>query len=262
MKGIELINKFYVIFVGQIIVMENLRIKNNTVTLVDQVEEKLLGFFRANKMKPGDHIPKENELSEALGVSRSVLREALSRLRMLGLIESRTRQGMVLREPHILGGLQRILDPEILGEETLFNLLGFRVSLELGICKSIFDNLNNEFIQELEDIVEKGVVYDNNLYMPASEHHFHSKLYEITGNKVIMQFQEIIYPVSLFVKSRFNDFFEPINKELKKKGLIVSHNDLLRYLKEGDRESFSRAMERHFMPYTSFLKKNHIKLPQ
>ena len=113
-------------------------------------------------MKPGDSVLKEKELSDALDVSRSLLREALSRLRMLGMIESRTRQGMVLREPHILFRLLRVLDPEILGDEALINLLRFRVSLELGICNSILDNLNNVYIEEFEAIVTKGVVYDIN----------------------------------------------------------------------------------------------------
>ncbi len=49
-------------------------------------------------MKSGDAIPREKELSDTPGVSRSVLREALSLLRMLGLIESRTRQGIVFRK--------------------------------------------------------------------------------------------------------------------------------------------------------------------
>ena len=236
--------------------INELKIKSHTITLVDKVEEKLLKYFRSNKMKPGDPIPNEKELSEALGVARSVLREALSRLRMLGLIESRTRRGMILREPHILGGMQRILDPEILGDETLFNLLGFRVVLELGISNSIFDNLDDKYISELEDIVNKGIVYDNNMYMPASEHQFHSKLYEVTGNRTITQFQEIIYPVSLFVKNKFKDFFEPINKELKKKGLLVTHHDLLEYIKKRDREGYKKAIEQHFMTYTRFLKTN------
>ena len=195
--------------------MKDLKIESQTVTLVDQVEGKLLNFFRSNKLKPGDAIPREQDLAEALGVARSVLREALSRLRMLGMVESRTRRGMVLREPHLLGGLQRVLDPEILGDETLFNLLGFRVALELGICDCIFDNLTDRHIMELKSIVRKGVMYENNLYLPVSEHQFHSKLYEITGNHMIMQFQEIIYPVSVFVRNKFKVFFEPINKELK-----------------------------------------------
>ncbi len=236
--------------------MKNLKIESQTVTLVDQVEAKLVNYFRANKMKPGDAIPKEQDLALALGVARSVLREALSRLRMLGMIETRTRRGMILREPHLLGGLQRVLDPEILGDETLFNLLGFRVTLELGICNSIFDNLTNQHIEELEDIVSKGIVYEYNMYMPASEHAFHSKLYEITGNKMIMQFQEIIYPVSLFVKKKFKDFFEPINKELKKNNALATHYDLFTFIKNNDREGFRKATEKHFAMYSRFIKNN------
>ena len=85
--------------------------------------------------------------------------------------------------------------------------------------------------------------------MPVSEHEFHSKLYEITGNKTIMQFQEIIYPVSLFIKDKFVDLIEPINKELIKKGEIISHRDLLNYIKSGDKDGFRKAMEMHFENY-------------
>jgi GntR family transcriptional regulator, transcriptional repressor for pyruvate dehydrogenase complex len=238
--------------------MYNLKIKKNSVTLVDLVEDKLLNYFKENHMKPGDSIPKEGDLAEALGVGRSVLREALSRFRMLGMIESRTRRGMMLTEPHILKGLERVIDPLILGEETLFNLLGFRVALEIGICNNIIENINNKFIEELELIVNEGVVYENNLYLPISEHKFHSKLYEITGNKTIMQFQEIIYPVSLFVKDKFFDFLEPINKELKVKGTIVTHRDLLQYIKSRDKDGFREAVEMHFRPYYMILMRNRL----
>lgn len=238
--------------------MESLRIMNHSITLVDHVEDKLLNYFRENKMKPGDSIPNEKELAEALGVARSVLREALSRLRMLGMIESRTRRGMILTEPHILGGLAKVIDPLILGEETLFNLLGFRVALEIGICNSIFENLTNSYIEELEIIVHNSVVYENNVYLPVNEHEFHSKLYEITGNKTIMQFQEIIYPVSLFIKDRFISSFEPINKELHQKGRIVTHRDLLKYIKSRDKEGFRKALEMHFETYSRFLKESRL----
>jgi len=239
--------------------MDSLKINNRTITLVDHVEDKLLDYFKRNNMKPGNTIPNENELAESLGVARSVLREALSRLKMLGMIESRTRRGMILTEPHILGGLEKVIDPLILGEETLFNLLGFRVALEIGICNYIFENLTNKYIEELEQIVEKGLVYENNLYMPVSEHEFHSKLYEITGNKTIMQFQKIIYPVSLFIKNKFVDLIEPMNKELIRKGEIVTHRDLLNYIKARDKDGFRKAIEMHFESYLRILKKNNSK---
>lgn len=234
----------------------DLKIKNQAVTLVDQVEKKLFEYIAKNNMKVGDSVPNENELSEALGVSRSVLREALSRLRMLGVVESRTRRGMVLSEPHMFGGLQRVTDPMILGEKSLFNLLGFRVALELGITNSIIDNVNEKYIEELEEIVEEGGSYELNFYRAESENAFHSKLYEITENESIMQFQEIIYPVSLFVRDKFKDFFEPINKELLQKEELVTHRDLLDFIKAGDKEGFRKGMEQHFAPYSKFLKAN------
>ena len=75
--------------------MNILKIDSSPVTLVDKVEEKLRDYFREMDLMPGDPIPKEMELAESLGIARSVLREALSRLRMLGLIKSRTKRGMI-----------------------------------------------------------------------------------------------------------------------------------------------------------------------
>jgi len=235
--------------------MNNLKINNQQVTLVDQVEESLFNYFKRRDLHPGDSIPKEQELAEALGVGRSVLREALSRLRMLGLIETRTRRGMVLCEPPVLGGMKRVVDPRILGEETLFNILGFRVALEIGICGQVIQNLTPKYIEELETIVNRGVVFANNEYTPVSEYEFHAKLYEITGNKTIIEFQEIIRPVSIFMKNKFKDLFEPINKELTRTGDIITHSDLLGYLKKKDKGGFQRAMEKHFMLYNQFLNK-------
>ncbi len=229
--------------------MHNLKIKNHSVTLVDQVEERLLNYFRDRDIRPGDAIPREQDLAEALGVARSVLREALSRLRMLGLIETRTRRGMVFCEPPVLGGMKRVIDPRILGEEALFNILGFRVALEIGICGLVFQNLTGKHLEELEDIVTRGVVLDNNEYTPVSEYEFHAKLYQITGNNTIIEFQKIIQPVSSFITMRFKDLIEPFNKELALTGKVVTHHDLLDYLKKGDQQGFQKAMENHFAPY-------------
>jgi DNA-binding FadR family transcriptional regulator len=51
-------------------------------TMTDAVELKLREYLKMKSFRPGDALPKEIELAEALGVSRNVIREALSRLRM------------------------------------------------------------------------------------------------------------------------------------------------------------------------------------
>jgi len=74
----------------------------STETMADIVELRLREFFKKKSFKPGDALPKEMELVEALGVSRNVVREALSRLRMLGLVETKKKRGMILARPDVL----------------------------------------------------------------------------------------------------------------------------------------------------------------
>lgn len=222
------------------------------MTLVDQVEDKLLSYIKAKDLRAGDALPNELELAAALGVARSVLREALSRLKMVGMIESRTRRGMILREPSILGSMKRVVDPRILGDEALFGILGFRIALEMGICGEIFDSITPDDLLELEEIVNMGIMFEHNVYAPVSEFTFHSKLYQITRNKIIIEFQEIVHPVMLFVKEKYKDLLEPINIEKKAKGELVTHADLLGFLKRGDREGYRKALEAHFSIYKLF----------
>ena len=61
--------------------MDTLRIVRTNMTLVDQVEDRLLNYFKENNLQIGDPIPNEMDLAASLGVARNVLREALSRLK-------------------------------------------------------------------------------------------------------------------------------------------------------------------------------------
>ena len=68
-------------------------------SLVDKVEANLVELLQQQKLKVGDSIPKEIELADTLGVSRTVIREALLRLRLMGLIDSRKKRGAVITSP-------------------------------------------------------------------------------------------------------------------------------------------------------------------
>jgi len=236
-----------------------MKLEMNQTTLVDQVEDRLLTYFKENDIKCGEPIPNEITLATELGVARSVLREALSRLRMMGMIHSRPRKGMILTEPSILGGMKRVIDPRILSEDTLFDILGLRIALEIGISSDIFRNITSKDIDELEEIVKAGIMLENNEYATISEFSFHAKLYGITKNKTISEFQEIIHPVMTFVKNKFKEYLKPINIEMSDKKLLVTHADLLDFIKRGDEDGYKIAIERHFEVYKIFMRERKIK---
>ncbi len=62
------------------------------------VLSRILPFIRERKFEAGDRIPSERDLAERFLVSRGVIREALSVLEAMRVIERRPQSGMYLRE--------------------------------------------------------------------------------------------------------------------------------------------------------------------
>jgi GntR family transcriptional regulator, transcriptional repressor for pyruvate dehydrogenase complex len=68
--------------------------------LYEQVVERLREFIDAQQLEPGDRLMSERELAERLGVSRTSVRQGLTALRVLGLVEIKHGDGVyLLRSP-------------------------------------------------------------------------------------------------------------------------------------------------------------------
>jgi DNA-binding FadR family transcriptional regulator len=193
------------------------------------------------------------QFSEMMGISRNVVREAMSRLRMLGLIQSRTKRGIVVTEPPLLNGFKKVLDPQLLSIETIKDMMGMRLALEIGITDFIFTNITDEDKKELDEIVARQKAIGINNLSVEDEMKFHLKIYQIAGNQFIMKFQELMHPVFVFSKENYENYFQPINRKLQEEKKIITHVDILEKLKTGDAEGYRNAMRMHLRPYWEFL---------
>jgi len=212
----------------------------DTASLVDKVEESLVELLRQQKLKVGDSIPKELELAHTLGVSRTVVREALLRLRMMGLIESKKKKGSVITSPDLFGIMGKSLNPHVLDQETLREMFEIRLVLEIGMADFLFQHITKEDIAELRKIVSnEPPVTDYHLFNIDHEIAFHGKLYEITGNETLKKFQKMLLPVFDYVHH---------SGLLKKQPLLrkfVSHKGLVDILENGSPELFRNGMRNH-----------------
>lgn len=225
-------------------------------TLVDTVEENLLNYIKEMKYGKGDSIPSEVQLAADLGVARGVMREALSRLRMLGLIETRTKRGMVLAEPDILSGMKRMVDSQLMSEKNILDILGMRVAIEIGIADFIYLNKTEKDIEELEYIVDREKVLEMNQLSKEEESTFHYKLYEMTGNSTIINLFRVVAPVFVYVKDNFEDILSEYKKKVKDKKR-PSHKDLVDIIKNGNASQYRQAISRHLEIYFHLLNTQH-----
>lgn len=216
-------------------------------SMADQVEEKLRQYFVQEGFKPGDALPKEVEIAQALNVSRNVVREALSRLRMLGMIETRKRRGMILAEPDVLSGLERLLEPNLLSKDVLKQLFEFRLVLEIGISDLLFLRIKDADITQLQAIVEKEVKAEDNRQRVELDVLFHATLYQISGNETLRRFQKMLIPL-------FNYIIETeAGPDGKTAVGSVSHSDLIQMLEQGTPAEFREAMKKHLEPHFAYV---------
>lgn len=212
----------------------------DTSSLVDKVELNLLKFFENNKLRPGNLIPKEIELAEAMKVSRTVIRESLNRLKTMGIVESVKHKGTIIKSPDFSSLLQKSMIPRILDNTTLKDIFELRLVLEIGMADLVLRNVTPKDIVELEEIVEKEPeLSEDVLFEIKHEILFHGKLYEITKNNTLKNFQNMLLPV-------FNYAYDSglINRPISKKK-YVSHKGLIEVLKTGDADKFRKAMRKH-----------------
>ena len=88
-------------------------------TLADRVCDALTELVSGADYHPGARLPSEQEMASRFGVSRTVIREAVSRLKSEGLVESRQGSGVYVRDrnmdapfridPNAMDSLQAVL---------------------------------------------------------------------------------------------------------------------------------------------------------
>ena len=221
-------------------------------SLVDQAQRDILHYITNNA--GSKELPKENDLAEILGVSRVVVREALSRLRVLGFIETRRKKGSTIVAPKLFGVMNTIVSSGLIDKDTLRDLYQFRLMVELGMAAFVFANKTEKQIAELEKIVEKEDYYKHKEAQAHTDEEreqatqklieidvrFHAKLYEMTGNKSLQDFQHIL-------RHLFTVYYHKVEKDFHDR-TFISHVDLYNVLRSGTAEAFQMAMHLHLMP--------------
>ncbi|WOD42802.1 FadR/GntR family transcriptional regulator [Hwangdonia lutea] len=218
------------------------------LSLVDKVELRLKEYFKENNLKIGDSIPKELEFAEALGVSRTVIREALLRLRTIGVIQSKKRSGMILTQPDIIQNFEKAIEYNLLGEEALTDIFELRLILEMGMADLLFARKTKADLEALDKIVSKQEKEEQNtvLFSLKNEIAFHGKLYEMSKNSTLQRFQDLLLPVFNYVHDNMPHGAEDFKYS---KGKFVTHRDLLNILIDGNAETFREAMRNHLEPH-------------
>lgn len=179
-------------------------------TAVEECERAVRRALLAGDYAPGERLPPERALAEALGVNRTTLRAALGRLASARLLSVRQGSGYVVRDFRLVAGLELLPDLAVLARERgdgiapmVADLLEVRrrlavMALERVARRAAEDRLDpapiRAAVERFVELVREGAATDE---LADADLEIMAALLDATGSQVLGL---IINPVSLVVR--------------------------------------------------------------
>ena len=182
-------------------------------------------------LPPGTKLP-EDSIGERMGVSRTLVREALVRLGEEGLVEHRPNRGASVAQPSLEDGLH------------LFRIRG---ALELLVVESLCGQLGEEQVEALKAHIAMENAAAKEGDAPRSIRlagEFHVLLAEMTGNATLIRFVNEVVVRSSLILSLYG---RPHSSDCA----VTEHREVLDALVAGDRSRAMSLMDSHLHAITS-----------
>ena len=214
-------------------------------SLVQAAEARIREHIRKRRLKPGDPLPGEIKLALDLGISRTILREAFSRLRAFGLIESRRRRGPVVAAPDLFAGLERVFDTLSADTPEHQAFAELRRVLEIGMADLVAERQTPADLQALDALVVRMRQATTRAQTVALDRQFHERLLQMTRNAAILRLGGLLrYDLERKARIRTRgDRAVPKPPEY-----LRNHEILVAALRSGDVARIREAFRRHFTP--------------
>ena len=161
--------------------------KINAPSLKDICVQEILTKILSGELKPGDRLPPERELAEAMGISRSSVNHGIMELETMGFLTITPRRGTIVNDyrrhptPQSLAAVMRYSSVQM--EEALFSdLMDTRLLIEVEsarlACHHIYDTTVEKMRKLVDELSRKPVDPTDILYR------FHYLLTAASGNSV------------------------------------------------------------------------------
>ncbi len=209
------------------------------LNISDQVYEQLKEQLINGVWKQGDKIPSENELVALFDVSRVTVRQALSKLITLGLLETRQGEGTFVKEITPGVYMKELIPYIYLNKDSFREVLEFRLVVEVETAGIAAQKITEKDIARLERCLNRMIKYKDELEKYVYEDlHFHMIIAKSTQNTLIIQVNNIVREI---IRETIKNVTEEIGIEVG----LKYHKLLIDSFKLRDSEMAKNMMREH-----------------
>jgi GntR family transcriptional regulator, transcriptional repressor for pyruvate dehydrogenase complex len=208
--------------------------------LSTEVSRRLLAYLLAGHIGPGQQLPPERKLAEALGVGRGIVREALKSLALLGLVQVRPGDGTYLKRTDSELLPQAIEWGLMLGARKVTDLAEARRHIEVVVGGLAAQRRDQPAIEDLERLLEemRAAAGDPERFT-AADVAFHLRVAEAAGN-------ETLYQIMLNIRSLLRVWISKVmTAATDYQPTLDEHVPILEAIRAGDAQAARAALDAH-----------------
>ncbi|WP_068964806.1 FadR/GntR family transcriptional regulator [Desulfosporosinus sp. BG] len=164
-----------------------------TQKIYEKIVDQIGQLVAEGHLKPGDRLPSERELVERFQVSRASIREAISALEMMGLIEVRSGEGTYIRVVNIDSVVAPLAWMLFIEKDTDLELYEARKILEVQAAGLAAERAEEDEINEMFEALEiMRIDLEHHRLGEEADHHFHYAIARATHNKILFRLMNTI----------------------------------------------------------------------
>ena len=214
------------------------------VDSVDRVVSEILLFIDRRGYAAGERLPSERDLAERFGASRGAVREALTKLQAMRMIERRASSGIFLgREP---GGtsLEALVLSHDLGlpmsEKDITECMEVRRTLELQASRLVCERRTDADLVALDAILAATeAAIDSGQPIDVFDYQFHMTIFRATQNDILVR---VVNPFYLLSRARRATFFMDAERS---RTSHAQHEGIAAAIRDRDAALCAALMDQH-----------------
>ena len=221
------------------------------MALTDEAILKIKEMILAGDLKPGDRLPPEKELGEALGLSRSSLREAVKALEIIRVLDVRRGDGTYvtsLSPSLLLDALSFVVD--VHQDDSVLELFEVRRILEPAAAVLATPRMTGADIAHLRELLAQvdGVPSVDELV--ANDIVFHRYISERSGNAYLTRMLDALSSSTLRAR-----VWRGLTQEGSVERTLTEHRAIVDALEVGDTDLVAAQMTVHVSGVAAWLRR-------
>jgi GntR family transcriptional repressor for pyruvate dehydrogenase complex len=211
------------------------KIQYSAPTVPELVLDSLLRAIETGSIQIGRELPPERELAEALGISRNSLRECLSILNFMGIVENRGNRKILVKNADYFRKARSLLELSY-STDTFEDFMEFRRTNEREIARLACLRATGEDLERLRSSVER---LENDATDYLADVEFHVNLAYASHNTIFAAMLDYVNSLILELRMRFFEREDYHGKTAE------AHRRIYEAVKARDEELAAYEMGRH-----------------